>query len=167
MMHPLPPLPHSYVQNAVAQNIAAAAYKNPLTIEEISKYTGIPAYYIEEEIITELIQAWYITRTSEGFSLNIISMTNVQYNMLKEVLSKTLNLFKNELVCLKEKITSILKGTSPKHLSPQLDFLINYFFSDIGDYIIKAPLDKGILTEPIDFKTIGLFIFKKEEWFTA
>lgn len=344
MMHPLPPLPHSYVQNAVAQNIAAAAYEKPLTIEEISKCTGIPAYYIEEEIkllienelmirksnkyqtnfvivrkslnaelhnalldcsnsiserllnsinslekevraigfyernkdfkdllwtlipftfrecendifkstlnclnqlpkrrtggnwnvygfeeddlpkfslnqylcpdesetyffnmyfwdgivfgarrnlklqrehvtviakfldsqasnwsftadekeiIAELIQAGYIVRTSEGFSLNIISMTNAQYNMLKEVLSKTLKLFKSELIDLKEKITNTLKGASPKHLSPQLDFLINYFFSNIGAYIIKTSLDKGVLSEPIDYKSIGAFIFKK------
>lgn len=346
MMHPLPPLPHSYVQNAVAQNIAAATYEKPITIEEISKCTGIPAYYIEEEmkllienelmlkksnkyqanfvivrkalndeihnalldcsnsiserllnsinslekeirtigfyesnknfkdllwtlipftfrecendifkstldcinllpkrstggnwnvygfeesdhpqyslgqylcpdeaetyffnmyfwdgmefntrrnlklqqehvnvisklldsqasnwnftadekeIIAELIQVGYITRTFEGFSLNIISMTNAQYNMLKEVLSKTLKLFKNELIDLKEKITDILKCASPKHLSPQLDFLINYLFSDIGAYIIKDALDKGILSEPIDFKTTGAFIFKRDK----
>lgn len=346
MMHPLPPLPHSYVQNAIAQNIAAAAYEKPLTIEEISKCTGIPAYYIEEqikllmenelmlkksnkyqanfvivrkslnneihnvlldcsnsiseglltsinsfekeiraigfyeinkdfkelmwtlipftfrecendifkstfsclnslpkrrtggnwnvygfeetnfpefslnqylcpdeaetyffnmyfwngigfdarrnlklqqehmnliakllnhqtsnwnftayekEIIAELIQAGYVTRSSEGFSLNLISMTNAQYNMLKKILSKTLKLFKSELMALKEKITDILNDASPKHLSPQLDFLINYFFSNIGAYIIKAALDKGTLSEPIDCKTIGTFIFKKEE----
>ena len=77
------------------------------------------------------------------------------------MLGKTLKLFKSELTDLKEKITNILKGASPKHLSPQLDFLINYLFSDIGAYIIKAALDKGKLSEPIDYKTIGLFIFKR------
>lgn len=116
----------------------------------------------EKEIIAELVQAGYITRTSEGFSLNIISMTNAQYNMLKEILSTTLKLFKNELIDLKEKITDILKYASPKHLSPQLDFLINYLFSNIGAYIIKVALNKGALSQPIDSKTIGAFIFKKK-----
>ena len=90
-------------------------------------------------------------------------MTNSQYNMLKNVLSKALKPFKNELIELKEKITNILKGASPMHLSPQLDFLINYFFSDIGTYIIKAALDKGILSEPIDYKAVGIFMLKREK----
>jgi hypothetical protein len=48
------PWPSSYLWRAIAQNIAGAAYEEPATIEDISRCTGIPAYYVEEELDTLL-----------------------------------------------------------------------------------------------------------------
>ena len=42
--------PYAYLNRQIARAITAAAYEKPLTVEEISCATGIPAVYIEDEL---------------------------------------------------------------------------------------------------------------------
>lgn len=117
----------------------------------------------EKEIISELIQQGYIVRKADELSLNIISMTHNQYCMLKEILSKNLNLFKSELIDIKEKIRSILKSAAPDYLSLQLDFITSFIFSNLGAYIIKTSYDQCILLDPVYPETCGIFMYKKDK----
>lgn len=44
------PFPCQYIDDALSQNILWYAYREPKTVEELSKLTGVPAYYIEDRI---------------------------------------------------------------------------------------------------------------------
>ena len=44
------PFPASYIDDSVSHNILYYCYEEPKTIEELSKLTGIPAFYIEERM---------------------------------------------------------------------------------------------------------------------
>lgn len=117
----------------------------------------------EKELLAELIQEGYITRKDDKLILNIISMTHIQYSILKEILNKNLDIFKSELTDIKEQIKTILKSAAPKHLSLQLDLTMNFIFSNISAYILKSSFDQGKLLAPINPKTAGIFMYKKEK----
>lgn len=44
------PFPSAYVNDALSQNILLYCYDEPRSIEEIAKYTGVPAYYVEDRV---------------------------------------------------------------------------------------------------------------------
>ncbi len=44
------PFPNVFISDALSQNILALCYENPKSIEELSRYSGVPAYYIEERM---------------------------------------------------------------------------------------------------------------------
>ena len=46
--------PNRYLDRQIARAIALAAYEKPVTVEEISQATGIPAVFIEDEMATLL-----------------------------------------------------------------------------------------------------------------
>ena len=44
------PFPWMYINDALSQNILWYAYREPKTVEDLSKATGVPAYFIEDRI---------------------------------------------------------------------------------------------------------------------
>jgi RNA polymerase sigma-70 factor (ECF subfamily) len=44
------PFPWQYIEDALSQNILWYAYREPKTVEELSKATGVPAFFIEDRI---------------------------------------------------------------------------------------------------------------------
>lgn len=44
------PFPWAYIDDALSQNILYHCYREPRTVEELSKLSGVPAYYIEDAV---------------------------------------------------------------------------------------------------------------------
>ena len=44
------PFPHTYISDALSQNILYHCYEAPKTVEELAKLCGVPAYYVEDRI---------------------------------------------------------------------------------------------------------------------
>ena len=44
------PYPNTYIEDALSQNILFFCYEKPQDVESISKYSGVPAYYIEDRL---------------------------------------------------------------------------------------------------------------------
>jgi len=44
------PFPWQYIDDALSQNILWYAYREPKTVEELSKTTGVPAFFLEDRI---------------------------------------------------------------------------------------------------------------------
>jgi len=63
--------PDKYLQSQVARAICAAAYEKPLTVEEISLKTGLPAMYIEDEL-PRLIYGEAIKEDGNKYAANFI-----------------------------------------------------------------------------------------------
>ena len=63
--------PNQYLYSQIARAICEAAYEKPLTVEEISIKTGIPAMYIEDEL-PRLIYGDAITETNGKYATDFI-----------------------------------------------------------------------------------------------
>lgn len=59
------PFPHTYIQDALSQNILYYGYLKPRTVEELAKFCGVPAYYIEDSI-SNLLYREAISEPSKG-----------------------------------------------------------------------------------------------------
>ncbi|MBQ8510271.1 MAG: RNA polymerase sigma factor [Clostridia bacterium] len=59
------PTPNSYINDALSQNILWHCYEKPLTIEEIAKLCGVPAYYIEDRM-DNLVRREAVIEPSKG-----------------------------------------------------------------------------------------------------
>ncbi len=44
------PFPWQYIDDALSQNILWYSYREPMTVEQLSELTGVPAFYIEDRI---------------------------------------------------------------------------------------------------------------------
>jgi len=44
------PFPSQYIDDALSQNILWHAYREPKSVEELSRLTGVPAFYIEDRV---------------------------------------------------------------------------------------------------------------------
>lgn len=44
------PFPSVYINDGLSQNILYYSYEKPCTVEELAKFCGVPAYYIEDRI---------------------------------------------------------------------------------------------------------------------
>ncbi len=44
------PFPHTYISDALSQNILYQCYEQPKTVEELAGICGVPAYYVEDRI---------------------------------------------------------------------------------------------------------------------
>lgn len=51
------PFPHEFINDALSQNILWYCYEQPRTVEDISRYCGVPAYYVEDSIAKLLNKA--------------------------------------------------------------------------------------------------------------
>ena len=60
-----------YLHSQVARAICEAAYEKPLAVEEISKKTGLPAMYIEDEL-PQLINGEAIIKDGNKYAANFI-----------------------------------------------------------------------------------------------
>jgi len=63
--------PDAYLHTQIARAICLAAYEKPLTVEEISVCTGIPAMYIEDEL-PRLIYGDAISQTGNKYATDFI-----------------------------------------------------------------------------------------------
>ena len=62
---------NKYLGTQLARAICLAAYEKPLTVEEISIKTGLPAMYIEDEL-PRLIQGEAVIRKGKKYLTNFI-----------------------------------------------------------------------------------------------
>ena len=44
------PFPSEYINDSLSQNILYCCYKQPKSVEEVAKFCGVPAYYVEERM---------------------------------------------------------------------------------------------------------------------
>lgn len=63
--------PDRYLHTQIARAICQAAYEKPLTVEEISLCTGIPAMYIEDEL-PRLLYGDAVCQTGNKYAANFI-----------------------------------------------------------------------------------------------
>ena len=61
----LVPFPSDYISDALSQNILYYCYDKPRTVEEISDYCGVPAYYVEDRMET-LLRREAVIREGKG-----------------------------------------------------------------------------------------------------
>ncbi len=59
------PFPNKYISDALSQNILYYSYEKPATVEELSKLSGVPAFYVEERI-DNLLRHDAIIEVSKG-----------------------------------------------------------------------------------------------------
>lgn len=57
------PFPQEYIRDALSQNICAYCYEEAHTLEEIVKYCGVPAYYVEDTL-EKLVKREAVTETA-------------------------------------------------------------------------------------------------------
>ena len=63
------PFPQAFISDALSQNILWQAYEEPLSVEELSALSGVPAYYLEDSLsnlkkrgaVTEPIRGKFLT----------------------------------------------------------------------------------------------------------
>ena len=63
--------PNKYLGRQTARAICEAAYEKPLTVEEISIKTGLPAMYIEDEL-PRLIDGDAVVKDGNKYAANFI-----------------------------------------------------------------------------------------------
>ena len=61
----LVPFPSDYVSDALSQNILYYCYDKARTVEEISEFSGVPAYYVEDKMET-LLRREAVIREGKG-----------------------------------------------------------------------------------------------------
>lgn len=66
------PFPWSYIDDALSQNILWYSYREPKTVEELSKLTGVPAFYIEDRINNLIRREAVIQPTKATVQTNFI-----------------------------------------------------------------------------------------------
>lgn len=59
------PFPTVYIDDALSQNILYCSYEKPCTVEELAKFCGVPAYYIEDKL-KRLLKYEAMTEISKG-----------------------------------------------------------------------------------------------------
>jgi len=57
------PFPQEYIKDALSQNICAYCYEEAHSLEEIVKYCGVPAYYVEDTL-ENLVKREAVTETA-------------------------------------------------------------------------------------------------------
>jgi RNA polymerase sigma factor (sigma-70 family) len=73
--------PNRYLNRQIARAIALAAYEKPVSIEEISRTTGIPALYIEDEI-EPLIFGEALQGVGAKYATNFIILKLIDYRKM-------------------------------------------------------------------------------------
>ena len=59
------PFPETYINDALSQNILYYCYEKPLSIEDLAKLCGVPAYFVEERI-SNLLKRDAVVEASKG-----------------------------------------------------------------------------------------------------
>ncbi|MBQ9975330.1 MAG: sigma-70 family RNA polymerase sigma factor [Clostridia bacterium] len=108
---------HTYLRTQIARAICLAAYEKPVTVEEISLKTGIPAMYIEDEL-PRLECGDAIIRNGNKYSTNFIIFSLDNRRSLSEI-SET------AVLTVADKMQSELKNAEDR--IKQLDFYGNDF----------------------------------------
>ena len=63
--------PYQYLGRQIAQAITSAAYEKPVSVEEVSQATGIPAVYIEDEL-DDLLHGEALEQVGTKYATNFI-----------------------------------------------------------------------------------------------
>ena len=79
-----------YLNSQISRAICEAAYEKPLTIEEISMRTGIPALYIEDEM-SSLLYGDAIVKEGNKYLTNFIVLRLKDREKLKEYIKPLVN----------------------------------------------------------------------------
>ena len=108
---------HTYLRTQIARAICLAAYKKPITVEEISLKTGIPAMYIEDEL-PRLEYGDAIIRDGNKYSTNFIIFSMDNRHSVIEISEKA-------VLTVADKMEIELKNAEDK--IRQLDFYGNDF----------------------------------------
>ena len=127
------PWPWSYVKKSFQQNIAAAAYEEPATIEEISRKTGIPAYYVEKEVKI-LVDHELMHKNRNKYQTNFLIL---RYPVLKKIdqinsqyASKITETFKNDIENIEDDIRKIGFYDAGKDYKEQLWTILPFAFRE-------------------------------------
>ena len=118
--------PNAYLRTQLARAICLAAYEKPLTVEEISIGTGIPAMYIEDEL-PRLEYGDAVRRVGNKYVTDFIIFRLKDRAQLEEFSESAIGL-------LADKFEKVLKGAEDKLRS--LDFYGRDFGIDRLGYII-------------------------------
>ena len=70
------PFPSVYIDDSLSQNILYYCYEKPLTVEDISKLCGVPAYYVEERLDNLLKRRAVIEAVKGKYQTNFIIFTD-------------------------------------------------------------------------------------------
>jgi len=99
-----------YLYSQIARSICEAAYKKPLTIEEISIRTGIPSMYIEDEL-PRLEYGDAVCKVGDKYATNFIILHLKDRKQTEEVSASVVNRLADQMETLlkegKDKISTI------------------------------------------------------------
>lgn len=59
------PFPNAFIDDSLSQNLLALCYEEPKSMEELTKLTGVPAYYVEERM-GNLVKRCAVISPSKG-----------------------------------------------------------------------------------------------------
>jgi len=73
------PFPTAYINDALSQNILLYCYDDPRTIEQMSKYLGVPAFYIEDRV-ENLVRRDAMKEEPKGKYITYLFIYEEKYN---------------------------------------------------------------------------------------
>ena len=91
------PFPTAFINDALSQNILLYCYDEPHSIEEIAKYSGVPAYYVEDRV-NNLVRRNAMVEESKGKYLTDFLIFDDSYGVFcAENAEKTMRPISDEL----------------------------------------------------------------------
>lgn len=99
----------AYLHSQISRAICLAAYEKPLTIEEISMRTGIPAMYIEDEL-PRLEYGDAICRAGKKYAANFIIFRLKDRNQVEKISESAVKKITDQVEILLKSIESEIKS---------------------------------------------------------
>ncbi|MGI6610919.1 MAG: RNA polymerase sigma factor [Limnochordia bacterium] len=127
------PWPTSFVSRAIAQNVAAAAYEGAATVEEIGRKTGIPAFYVEEEL-RALVDHELMRKVGNRYLTDFLILRHEGFKAVHDVMSNVAEQiaepFVASVLAARGEIQGIGYDFAGKSFSEQLWTLLPFAFRE-------------------------------------
>ncbi len=142
------PWPQTFVNRRAAQSIALAAYDHPVTVEEISRATGIPAYFVEDELRT-LVDHELMSVTDDKYRTEFLILRRQALQEIEEVLCEHAAVvaepFVEKMTAAQSEIENVGYNSIGKTFAEQLWTLIPFAFCDVA---LQGQVDVNTLRPP-------------------
>lgn len=104
--------PWQYVNDALSQNILIHAYREPKTVEQLSRLTGVPAYYIEERIHNLIEREAVIQPTRSTVQTNFLIFDEMTSKYTTEHIKEVVTAVSDEFFSLSRQLAEKVISSS-------------------------------------------------------
>lgn len=138
--------PHNYVNTLINKNLLYHSYNNPCTIEDYSIELGISRPYVED-IVDQLVKVTLLKKVDNNkYITNFPFFTYHDFKKVRKLSQSTeLDIVKEKLQIIIDKLNVNMKGYLPKYLEDYSNSLLSNQLWDIQGLVIKAFSDVGLL----------------------